>query len=197
MRRIGIVSKNYKSTSCKQMGSKDFASVFNEGNSAFRRGILEWMIGSGRHWRWAVTLTFSNQNISQVAADKKLKLFFHRINRRLYGKNCEKHKNRPQLSALVVRELTANGIAHYHLAIEDIGGVRAANKHLVSDSQFTKSFFQRQWEKSGGGKEFRMEEIYDENGWLKYMLKRVIKVSKNNPDPVSYEFLRNPINTGS
>jgi len=176
-------------------GSSHIPSVGSD--VIYRENLRRWMLDFGRDWRWAITLTFVDQYISQELADKKVYEFVHRINRRLYGKYCEKYVKKPQISALVVRELTSNGAIHYHLAIEKLMNSRPSVNHLVKSALRLQRFLHFEWMELGGGEQFRMEPIFNKSGWIEYMFKKVKQDCSFNPDPVIYDYLRKFINTAT
>lgn len=113
-------------------------------------------------WEWKVTLTFVNgENISQEFAQKMVRRFEHRINRKLFGKSYYKKNPKPGITCFFSFERNSSEGMHCH------GLVFGVKEKISYDTALDI------WHKFTNAHKNQIEEFDPKRGWIDYICKQI------------------------
>lgn len=152
---------------------------FNTGQSSeTKTQTVNWLYSND--WKYFITLTF-DKDISENMALKQLRLFWIRLNRKIFGKRSKR-----EIPNISVVEMTKNGRPHFHVVLKNVDGL---------STEEVKKLFAETWKKSIYTSNFyhnRNDEWFKKikAGSQKNVIEYILKTSFDSNDCLLLEHLK-------
>ena len=142
-----------------------------------RQELIKWI--TGYKWKYFVTLTF-DKDLSEIKADKELRVFNKRLNNSLYGRRSKK-----KVQIAHFKEFTKDGRPHFHLLIGNTYSKKECALKTLIPSHWNKSFYTSDFFMAKNDKWFRLVDSMTQDELVDYCTKTVIE----NTDCLEIELL--------